>query len=50
MTGTGEYAATIRDLFEINTAKYGLNQKPLHLSTNDFIAPHTAQIPLFQQD
>lgn len=50
MTGTGEYAATIRDLFDINTTKYGLNQKPLHLSTDDFIAPHTAQIPLFQQD
>lgn len=50
MTGTGEYAAAIRDLFELNAAKYGLNQRPPSLSTGEFTSPRTAQIPLLKQD
>ncbi len=47
MRGTGEFAAEIRDLFEITARRAGLNQRRITLSTAAFRRPPRAQLELF---
>jgi DNA repair photolyase len=45
--GEGEFANQIRSLFHIQTKKLGLNEQPLHLSTENFRRPEKGQLNLF---
>lgn len=45
--GKGEYASQIRNMFNINVEKLGLNEKDLMLSTKHFLRPKVGQIDLF---
>jgi DNA repair photolyase len=45
--GKGEFAGQIRNMFNINVKKLGLNEKKLQLSTKYFQRPQEGQLRLF---
>jgi DNA repair photolyase len=45
--GEGELADTVKRLFQISCAKYGLNKRTFGLTTEHFKSNHTAQMQLF---
>lgn len=45
--GEGEFADQIRDMFKIQSKKFGFNEKPLSLSTKHFRRPEKGQLNLF---
>ena len=47
MTGTGEIADSISQLFELTCAKYGMNAREYRLRKDLFIGKHDGQIDLF---
>ena len=47
MTGTGEIADSISQLFELTCKKYGFNEQKYRLSTDLFIGKQTDQMDLF---
>lgn len=47
MTGSGEIADSISQLFELSCRKYHLNEKDLRLSKDKFIGKQTDQLDLF---
>jgi DNA repair photolyase len=47
MSGTGEIADTIAQLFELTCAKYGINAREYRLRKDLFIGTHHGQIDLF---
>ena len=47
MTGEGELARSIQQLFQLHCRKHSLNTSPLKLSTEHFVRPSTLQQSLF---
>ena len=47
MTGSGEIAESISQLFEVTCKKYGLNEQTHRLRKDLFIGKQTDQIDLF---
>lgn len=47
MSGEGEIAGAIKQLFHINCEKYGLNNEPHHFSTDHFRREQEAQLEMF---
>ncbi|MEX2191109.1 MAG: PA0069 family radical SAM protein [Bacteroidota bacterium] len=47
MSGEGGFAEAIDQLFEINCRKFRLNEKPLSLSTQEFLRPGNNQLAFF---
>lgn len=48
MTGTGEMADTIAQLFDVTCKTYGLNGKEYHFSNDQFVRSHDGQFDLFR--
>ena len=47
MMGEGKFAKTIRQLFEVNCEKYGLNKEEVELSTAHFRREPDNQMEMF---
>jgi hypothetical protein len=45
----GEFAELVKNLFEINCRKYGLNKRELQLNVNKFYKPNKHHYSLFDK-